>query len=208
MILFIDTETTGLTKASPDWMAQPGICQIGAIKFERAFIGYDPIDGSDHYEWAETDSFYTLVNPEINKWEPEAIKTHGITPEQVADAPTFFEIGPALARFALGCDTWAGFHTNFDKTVLWHQLMKYGLERSFPWPPNEIDVMKVAGRVMEQQGKRGTKNPKLAEAYEFFFNKGFAGAHDALADIRATAAIWQHIEGAKRVTTENKMPVG
>jgi DNA polymerase III epsilon subunit-like protein len=183
-------------------MAQPGICQIGAVKLEKRFVAVlhaslkDGIqDPTMEERWVETSSFYTLVNPETSKWEDGAVKTHGITPEQVKDAPTFFEIGPALSRFALGCDTWAGFNCKFDQDVIWYQLLKYGLERRFPWPPNEIDVMKVAGRMMEQQGKRGTKNPKLSEAYEHFFGKTFEGAHDALADIRATADVWRAASG-------------
>lgn len=190
MHVVIDTETTGLTTKSHDFMAQPGIVQIGAIKLEQVV---EPMQLGTR--WKEVDSFYVLVNPEISNWEEGAIKTHGITPAIVADAPTFYEVGPALAKFMLGCECWVGFNTKFDRDVLWWQLMKYGFERSFPWPPSELDVMKVAGRVMEQQGKRGTKNPKLAEAYEHFFGTTFDGAHDALADVRATAKVWLAAEG-------------
>lgn len=179
MILLIDTETTGLLSKSADWIAQPGICQIGAVKLDDALV--------------EIDSFYSLVNPEAVKWHEEAIKTHGITPDMVADAPTFFEIGPALARFAVGCDVFAGFNTKFDKNVIWFQLLKYGLEKSFPWPPLDVDVMKLASSLMELQGKRGTKNPKLVDAYERFCGKLLADAHNALVDIRATADVWRAI---------------
>jgi DNA polymerase-3 subunit epsilon len=191
VILFLDTETTGLVTKSQDFMAQPGICQIGAVKLlepgDRDRAG-DVV--SMHHE---VDSFYTLVNPEFVKWEDGAMKTHGMSPETVKDAPTFFEIGPALARFAMGCRAWAGYNIKFDKDVLWFQLLKYGLERSFPWPPEEIEVMKLTNKVMEQQGKRGTKNPKLQEAYQHFLGTPLIGAHDALSDIRATVAVWGKI---------------
>ncbi len=179
MILFLDFETTGLVNKSQDFMAQPGIVQIGAIRMRE--------DGE------EDNSFYTLVNPEFVTWEPGALKTHGITPDAVKDAPTFFEIGPALSTFALGCDAWAGYNSKFDRDVLWFQLLKYGLERTFPWPPQEIDVMKIANRAMEQQGKRGTKNPKLTEIYEHLFGEPLKGAHNALEDIRATARVYREL---------------
>lgn len=195
MILFLDFETTGLTNNSSDWMSQPGIVQVGAVKIVTASdFPDDPVYFNALNERGqEAGSFYTLVNPEINKWEDKAIETHGITPAMVADAPTFFEIGPALARFALGCEAWGGYNTKFDRDVLWHQLNKYGLERSFPWPLEEIDVMKLAGRAMELQGKRGTKNPKLTEAYQYFTDMLLSGAHDALADIRATVEVWRRV---------------
>lgn len=189
MILFLDFETTGLTKNSPDFMAQPGIVQVGAVKLWEA----TDEDRGEARVGFEADSLYTLVNPEFATWEEGAMNTHGITPEQVKDAPTFFEIGPALARFALGCRAWAGYNTRFDKDVLWYQLLKYGLERSFPWPPEDIDVMRLASRELEVQGKRGTKSPKLTEAYEHFVGQSLTDAHNALADIRATVQIWRAI---------------
>lgn len=199
MILFLDTETTGLTNASPEWLAQPGIVQIGAVKIAETWSECEQYDdlllAERHIAWTdkggEVASLNILVNPEGVKWSDEAIKTHGITPDKVADAATFFEVGPLLGRFALGCRVWAGYNTRFDRDVLWHQLNRYGLERSFPWPPEELDVMKLAAREMEMQGKRGMKRPKLSEVYQFFMGKPLEGAHDALADIRATVDVWR-----------------
>jgi DNA polymerase III epsilon subunit-like protein len=175
--LVLDTETTGLLKGTRDFFGQPGIVQIGAVKLDT--------------DMREIDSFNMMVNPEIGKWEPQAIETHGITPDMVKDAPTFFEAGRALADFALGCDTFAGFNVKFDKDVLWWQLLRYGLEKNFPWPVKDVDVMKRAGKIMEVQGKKGTKYPTLSEAYKYCFNRDFENAHDAVADIRATAEIWR-----------------
>jgi DNA polymerase-3 subunit alpha len=177
MKLVIDTETTGLLRSHKDFIGQPGICQIGALKLAD--------------DDTVLSSLNVLVNPEGVKWEEGAMKTHGITPEHVKDAPTFFEIAPLLAGFVMGCDTWIGFNTPFDKDVLYWQLMRYGFEKNFPWPVHDIDVMVLAGRHMEMEGKRGLKMPKLQEAYEFLFGKRFDGAHDALADVQATADIWK-----------------
>lgn len=176
MKLVIDLETTGLLRPNRDFMGQPGIVQIGAVK----------LDGME-----ETGVLNILVNPEGVKWEDSAIKTHGITPDKVAHAPTFFEAGLALAEFACGCDSWVGYNCNFDKDVLYWQLQRYGYEKNFPWPPVDVDVMKLVGAKMEMEGKRGMKWPKLAEAYEWCFGKRFDGAHDALADVRATADIFR-----------------
>lgn len=179
MIFLCDFETTGLVKEGvTDFLAQPGIVQIGAIVVDPKF--------------KEVASFVTLVNPERAKWEEGAMKVHGITPEQVEQAPTFFAVFDEFARLAQGCDTWGGYHTKFDKDVLWHQLLRYGFERSFPWPRNDLDVMKLAQDRMVMEGKRGMKRPKLVEIYEHLFHETFE-AHDALEDIRATARVLKEL---------------
>jgi DNA polymerase III epsilon subunit-like protein len=171
----IDFETTGLLKeGSADFIIQPGIVQIGAVR----------TDGRE---------FSTLINPELSRdWEAGAMKVHGITPDDVKNAPTFFAIFPKFAEFVTGCDTWFGYNTKFDKDVLWHQLFRYGFERSFPWPVNDLDVMKLASNHMAMQGKRGTKRPKLVEIYEHLFKQPFE-AHDALKDIRATHRVLKEL---------------
>ncbi len=182
MIIVIDTETTGLTKESTDFLAQPGICQIALKR-----IRYDNTQTA--YLGRDNDEFVSLVNPEMSRWEEGAMKVHGLTPEKVKDAPTFFELFPKIAAFCVGATQWAGYNTKFDKDVLWYQLQRYGFERSFPWPPGEIDVMELASKRLNGQGKRGQKRWKLVDAYREVFKKDFDGAHDALGDVRATAAL-------------------
>lgn len=194
MILLCDTETTGLLKGHRDFFGQPGIVQLAAVKLDD--------------DLKEVGSFNLFVNPEIGKWEQGAMDTHGISPDRVADAPTFFEAGRAFAEFALGCDTFGGYNCKFDKDVLWWQLIRYGLEKNFPWPLRDVDVMKRVSKMMEMQGKRGVKFPTLGEAYQYCFKRDFEGAHDALADIRATAEIWRfstlYLEGDDHAETDRK----
>ena len=188
-ILVIDFETTGLVKEGvTDFLAQPGICQIGAVILDR---GIGPNVGGSHTvgEWNFDGQLESFINPEIAQWEAGAIKVHGLSPEKVRDEPTFFEFFPKLAAFAKGCSHWAGYNTKFDRDVLWFQLLRYGFERNFPWPPGEIDVMQLAARRLNIQGKRGQKWPKLVDAYTEVFGKSYEGAHDALADVRATGEL-------------------
>lgn len=182
MIFLCDFETTGLVKdGNPDFLLQPGITQIGVVVLND--------------QLKEVESFKTLVNPEIPdaRWEAGAIKVTGIGPEHVQGAPTFFAVFDELAKLAEGCDTWSGYNTKFDKDILWFQLLRYGFERSFPWPRNDLDVMKLARERMVMEGKRGGKNPKLIEIYEHLFKESF-DAHDALEDIRATARVLRELK--------------
>jgi DNA polymerase III epsilon subunit-like protein len=190
MILLLDTETTGLLKPGNDWMVQPGIVQIGAIKIVDLKDNFY----EDGFPGQEIGHLNSLINPEVPfAWDEKAIETHGITPELVKNSPTLFEFFDHLAELACGCDTWAGYNTHFDKEVLRFQLERYGFATSFPWPRHEIDVMKLAERHMAMQGKRGTKSPKLEEIYNFLFPTKTFQAHDALADIRATAEVMKEL---------------
>lgn len=187
MIFLCDFETTGLLKPG-DWLLQPGIVQVGALRL------YSRCEEEKYAEYLEEkDAIDTFINPEVPfEWEKKAIETHGITPEMVKDAPTLFAFFDRFAEMATGCDTWAGYNSQFDKKVLKHQLERYGLEMNFPWPRQEIDVMELAKNHMAMQGKRGTKPPKLEEIYSALFNETFK-AHDALADIRATARVMKEL---------------
>jgi hypothetical protein len=144
MILFIDTETTGLLKPSSDFLVQPGICQLAALRLERYPEGdVDPQPGAPEYKWLETAEFNELVNPET-KFEEQATKTHGINADMVQDKPTFFSLFPSFASSCWAATRGLATTSSFDKKVLAWQLERYGFERNFPWPPKEIDVMKLA----------------------------------------------------------------
>lgn len=184
MIIVIDTETTGLVKAGcNDFLAQPGIVQIAA-----QVVWEDCDDRGDKFVAWHAREFQSLVNPEM-QINPEAQRVHGISQDDVKDAPTFFEVLPRLAGFFMGARAWAGYNTKFDRDVLYYQLQRYGFERNFPWPLEEIDVMKLAGAHLNGQGKRGQDVPKLTEAYKAIFNEEMPDAHDAMGDVRGTARI-------------------
>lgn len=178
MFAVIDFETTGLVdEKSTDFMRQPGIVQMGVLVLDKDF--------------KEIGSLNTLINPEIaaGAWAPKAIETHGIQPAQVRDAPTYMAIHRQFSDLIRSSRYWVGYRTRFDRDVLWYQLMRYGLERNFPWPDQEIDVMRLATEHINAKGKRGALFNTLGAAYETVFGRGFEGAHDAMADVRATGEL-------------------
>ncbi len=183
MLLGLDLETTGfLNQSSTDPARQPGIVQVGAVR-----LNIKTLD--------EIDTFSCLVDPEIPIWSESAIETHGIKPEDVKGQPSFFSVGLLLARYSVGCTHFFGYNgKKFDQPVLAWQLKRYGLEYSFPWPPEHVDVMELAMKMMRVGSKRGgMKFMKLTEAYEHFTGKKLDNAHDALADIRATATVLRKV---------------
>lgn len=175
MIVFYDLETTGLLNAHRDL---PGIIQIAAAKYNNNF--------------KLLDTFNMAVDPEINAndWEKGAIRTTGVGPDQIRDRPTLFTVLPLFAQFMVGTKILAGYNIlGFDDIVLDKNLKRYAFDRSFPWPPKRLDVMYVATQHFNQSGKRGVKRPKLEEIYKETTDKTLDDAHDALADVKATAEV-------------------
>jgi len=100
-----------------------------AIDFETATWGSACALGLAHFEdGKKIDERYTLINPKIaaRRWEPMAIKIHGIQPEDVVDAPTFADIWPELVHYA-ACYPLIAHNANFDIGVLRRELTKAAL---------------------------------------------------------------------------------
>jgi DNA polymerase III epsilon subunit-like protein len=170
-MIIVDFETTGLLSSNPNPEAQPGIVQIGLIELDA--------------EWRETNEQCVLINPE-KAIEPDAARTHGITSQNVAGAPTLVALLPDLADIFRRHTTWVGFNNSFDRNVLWHQLLRYNWGQRFPWPSRDLDIMKVSRDVVNIAGKQDVKYPKLEELHHHLFGTKFDMAHDAMADCQAT----------------------
>ena len=106
----------------------------------------------------------------------EASDVHHILDEDVANCPTFKEIGKMIAHDIEGCDI-AGFNSNrFDIPMLVEEFLRNDIDidltkRKF------IDVQVIFHK-MEQR--------TLTAAYKFYCGKDLDGAHGAEADTRAT----------------------
>jgi len=115
------------------------------------------------------------VNPGI-PIPKEASDIHHILDEDVANCPTFKEIGKIIAKDLEGCDI-AGFNSNrFDVPMLVEEFLRSDIDidlskRKF------IDVQVIYHK-MEQR--------TLSAAYKFYCGKELDGAHGAEADTRAT----------------------
>lgn len=179
-MIVVDLETTGLLKSdNNDPAKQPGIVQIGLV-----IIG-DNLDVTRSKTW--------LVNPEM-PIEEDATKVHGITNADVFRASTLPALHPELCEWFLGHLQWVGFNNDFDRKVLYYALARYGLEARFPWPPHDLDIMRIAKPILNMAGKRDIKPPTLTECHTLLFGEPFKGAHDALKDCLATAACLKKLD--------------
>lgn len=158
-IIFFDLETTGINIASDRIV-------------EIAFLKVD-LNGNES-------SKTMRVNPEMPI--PEKVTAiHGITNEDVKDAPTFNEIAKSLARDFEGCDLGGYNSIRFDIPLLAEEFLRAGVDidlKRRKFVDVQVIFMKMEPRT-------------LSAAYKFFVGKELKDAHSASADTLATYEVLQ-----------------
>lgn len=192
MLLFYDSETTGMPKWSEpsESEGQPRIVQLAAILTD------------DHFN--EKGSMSTLIEPDGFKIPEEAVAIHGITTEMASDCGV--NIDHALSLFFdlyQHAGLRIGHNESFDARMIRIE-MKHPDAAEFildadDWKAGESYCTMHKSRPIVQlqptdKMKGGFKVPELGEAYEFFTKMKFLGAHDAMADTRAALVVYQMLQ--------------
>ena len=119
------------------------------------------------------------INPGI-PMPAEVIKIHGITDEDLKDAPSFADVAEELKDWLHNCDL-AGYNSNrFDIPMLVEEFLRCGV--GFDEDRRYIDVQRIF-MIMEKR--------TLEAALKFFCNKELENAHSAEADTMATWDVLQ-----------------
>ena len=85
-LIFLDTETTGLSAAEGD-----RVIEIGCVEMQDR----RPTERN----------FHVYLNPERDS-HPDALAIHGLTSEFLADKPSFASIAPQLLDYLAGADVY------------------------------------------------------------------------------------------------------
>lgn len=180
MILFFDCETTGKAdfRSSPDAAHQPRLVQLGALLTDN--------DGR------EMSSLSVIVKPDGFQIPEAAISVHGITTQVATDYGLGLEaVLPMFARFATKPQTICAHNIEFDLFVMTGEYLRAQTgEVPFVGSARHFCTMKEMTEVCQLPGPYGFKWPRLQEAFRHAFGCDFAGAHDAMADVRACAQIY------------------
>lgn len=183
-ILFFDTETSGFIKKdlSIDHPDQAWTVQIGAILATKD---------------TEIEKMNTIIKANGRSMNPFAEQVHGVSVEK-ADAEGVEEV-VAAEQFGLMlrqadlvvCHNYA-FDINYVNHLMERTLddlsdearSAFYLDMPGYCTMKDKSVVKFCG-LKNKIGR--PKWPKLVELHEILFQEGFDGAHDAFADITATA---------------------
>lgn len=120
-----------------------------------------------------------LINPGIPISE-EAMGIHGITPKDVANKPTFQQVAQKLHDF-IGKADLAGYNSNrFDIPLLMEEFARAGMEFDIS-RRRTVDVQRIFYKMEPRT---------LKAALRFYCGEELTNAHDAMADVRATIAVF------------------
>lgn len=191
MLLFFDTETTGLwINGLPiGSVEQPKIVQIAAILTEQ--------DGTEIMSCNLT--VYQEHVPE------KAAAVHGKTTEFVGKYG--INEGTALTVFEEmlnSAETVVAHNGEYDQKVILNAIrLLDGPHAKNPFEGKKaFCTMRATTPLCKLPGGRGGyKWPKLTEAYNHLFGRDFDSAHDALADVRATKDVYLRLQ---EIMAENR----
>ena len=158
-LIFFDLETTGMN------VALDRIVEISYLKI---------------YPDQREESKTFRINPTI-PIPPEVTEIHGISDDDVKDAPTFNEIAKTLINIFEGCD-FAGYNSNkFDLPLLAEEFLRAKMDYDLK-KRKFIDVQVIFYKKEQRT---------LSAAYQFYCDKDLTNAHSAEADTRATYEVLQ-----------------
>lgn len=177
LYLFFDTETTGIPRDykapctdSDNW---PRLVQLG---------------------WILTDEQGTMLNegnrivrPEGFTIPREASDVHGITNERaLAEGEELHKVMLEFYQDLYRCTQIVGHNVHFDLKIMGAEYYRLGYDHCCMIARPAVCTMQSTIEFCNIPGKYGPKWPRLMELYVKLFGREFDGAHDAMADIRAT----------------------
>lgn len=182
MYLFFDTETTGVPKKykAPvsDLNNWPRLVQIAWILHDR------------HGNALDKQCF--IIKPDGFIIPAAASNIHGITTDSALKNGV--ELGGVLKKISSHIDSsqyLIAHNISFDKNIVGAELIRNKIANTIP-SKKLLCTMESATNYCAIKGPYGYKWPKLTELHKKLFNCSFEGAHDAMADISATAkCFWE-----------------
>ena len=158
-VAFFDLETTG-TNITAD-----RIVEISVIKVHPN---------------EEKETLTKRINPGMSI-PAESTAIHGITDEDVKDAPPFKEVAKEYCAFLEGCDLGGFNHIKFDIPVLIEEFLRSG-----------VDFNLEGRKILDAQQIFFLMEPRtLTAAYKYYCNEDLQGAHGAEADALATYEVFK-----------------
>jgi DNA polymerase III subunit epsilon len=190
MYLFFDTETTGLPK---NWQAPLENLDNWPRLVQLAWIISDQ-------NGKEIGRENLIIKPEGFIIPDQAAGVHGITTERALKEG--IKLIEALSGFNMAleqAEAIVAHNISFDEKIMGAEFLRNKIESKLFQSPKICTMQSSIDfcGIYNFNGYGGYKWPKLIELHEKLFNKGFEGAHDALADVKACAKCFFELKKRK-----------
>ena len=177
MYLFFDTETTGLPK---NWRAPITDLDNWPRLVQLAWLAYDAAGKKVAGESA-------IIKPMGFEIPEHASKIHGVTTERaLAEGKDLQEVLTEFHRQINLASILVGHNIGFDVNIVGAEFIRYNFPAIVP-ARQKVCTMLSSTKFCSLPGPRGPKRPTLQELHRKLFSEDFAEAHNAAADIDATA---------------------
>lgn len=182
MYLFFDTETTGLPR---NWKAPVTDLNNWPRLVQLAYVYYDNngnlISRGDY-----------IIKPEGFTIPAESSRIHGITTERALREGQSLSVVLQHFNSLIEKATYLVAHNiSFDEKIVGAELLRNRMTNTIQYK-NRICTMQETTNFCAIKGPYGYKWPTLAELHYKLFGTNFAEAHNAAADINATAkCFWE-----------------
>lgn len=182
MYLFFDTETTGLPR---DWKAPvtkldnwPRLVQLAYQLYDNN--GRRVIEGNH------------IIKPDGFTIPKESCSVHGITTEIALETgealPSVLLLFHSLILYS---SCLVAHNMSYDEKIVGAEFLRFGMVNEIP-SKKRICTKDASTDFCQIPGPYGFKWPALQELHFKLFETNFDGAHNALADIQATAkCFWE-----------------
>ena len=171
-LVCFDTETTGLD-VQRDWIIQLSLVKVDARTFEE-------VGACDWY--IKPSGAYTIA--------PEAQAVHHITREVLErEGVALKDVYPQMMAFLQDCDILSYNGNGFDARILYYNLQREGLTIDY-------DNYRFYDAYLIEMARTSRR---LTDVYRRYYGKEFDDAHNSLADVRATIAVFK----AQQETSED-----
>lgn len=201
MYLFFDTETTGLPR---NWKAPLTDLNNWPRLVQLAYLYYD----SNGHLISHGDF---IIKPEGFTIPLEASRIHGIsTDKAIKDGQPITFVLEHFNSLVEKADFLVAHNMSFDEKIVGAEFLRHGMQNSIQ-SKNKICTMESAINFCAIDGPHGYKWPKLSELHHKLFGTDFEEAHNAAADIKATAKCFWELKRLGNLITpvisENTEPV-
>ncbi|MCK5337663.1 MAG: 3'-5' exonuclease [Bacteroidales bacterium] len=182
MYLFFDTETTGLPR---NWNAPVTDLNNWPRLVQLAYL----LSDNEGKIFQQGDY---IIKPEGYTIPHEASNVHGITTERaIRDGHNLHSILQEFDELITKAEYLVAHNISFDEMIVGAEFLRQNMTNSI-LSKRKICTMKSTTNFCAIDGPYGYKWPKLSELHYKLFGEGFDEAHNAAADINATAkCFWE-----------------